>query len=147
MGLVGGASLTGKVLFEIVVEVLLCPFVECPLVGRRNIRIQFPAEGGQIMDLDLVLVFLRPLFHPFCVMHSPMIDEEEDFLFSIVDQADDRAVEALGGLSHDRDLAFGSEASTCMGLRFCRSLVCPPNLCVFGLRACFQTRIGLPPPC
>ena len=39
LGLVGGDSLTGKVLLEIVVEVLLRPSVECPPAGRRNVRI------------------------------------------------------------------------------------------------------------
>ena len=98
------------------------------------------------MDLDPVFVFLRPFFHPFCVIDSPMIDDEQDFPFPVVDKADDRAMEALGGLSHDRRLALGGEASTSMGFRSCRSLVCPQNLGVLGLRVCFQTWIGLPHP-
>ena len=47
------------------------------------------------MHLDPVLVFLKPFFHPFCVMDSQVVDDEEDFPFPVVDQADDRAVEAF----------------------------------------------------
>ena len=150
----------GKVLLEIVVELL--------------VRIQFRAVGGKIMDLDPELGLLKPFFHQFCVMDSRVVNDEEDFAFPVLDQllqepeesidfegllqchpwhlslivdrADDRAVEAFGRLSHDRRLALGGEPSTSMGFRLCRRLVRPPNLCVFGLRACFQTRLGLSHP-
>jgi len=89
------------------------------------------------MHLDAVLVFLQPIFHPFCVMDSQIVDDEKEFPFPVVDQADDRDVEVMGELSDDRGLALGGEASAYMGFRLCRSLVCPPNLCVFRLRACF----------
>ena len=80
LGLVGGNSLTGKVLLEIVVEVLLRPSVECPPVGRRNVRIQFRAVGGKIMHLDPVLVFLQPSFHPFRGVDSQVVDDENEVL-------------------------------------------------------------------
>ena len=98
------------------------------------------------MELDPVLVFLKRFFHPLCVMDSPMIDEAGGFPFPGVARAEDRAVGALGGLLDERGLALGGEASTHMGFRLCRRLVCSLNLCVFGLRACFQTWIGLPHP-
>ena len=98
------------------------------------------------MELGPVLVFLKPFFHPLCVMDSPMIDEVGGFPFPVVARAEDRAVGASGGLLDERGLALGGEASAHMGFRLCRRLVCPLNLCVFGLRACFQTWIGLPHP-
>ena len=50
------------------------------------------------MHLDPVLVPLKPSLHPFCVMDSQFVDDEEDFPFPVVDQVEDRAVEAMGGL-------------------------------------------------
>ena len=38
------------------------------------------------MDLDPVLVFLKPFFHPFCVVDSQVVDDEEDFPFPVLDQ-------------------------------------------------------------
>mgnify|MGYP000447365320 CR=1 FL=1 len=57
------------------------------------------------MHLDPVLVFLQPFFHPLGVMDSQIVDNEKVFPFPVVDQADDRDVEPLGGLSDDRGLA------------------------------------------
>ena len=36
------------------------------------------------MDLDPVLVFLKPFFHPFCVMDSQVVDDEEVFPFLVL---------------------------------------------------------------
>ena len=41
--------------------------------------------------------FLTPFFHPFCAMDSEIIDDEQDVPFPFIDQADDRAVEAMAG--------------------------------------------------
>ena len=105
LGLVGGDFRTGRGLLEVVVEGLLCSSVECPPVGRRNVRIRFRAAGGKIMELDPVLVFRKRFFHPSCVMGSRMIDEEGEFPFPVVARAEDRAGEALGGRSDDRGVA------------------------------------------
>ncbi len=70
--LVQGWTLQCHGLLQIVVQVL--------------VRVEFMTVGGQENELDSILVRFQPFFDRFTVVDPEVIDDEDDFAFSIFDQ-------------------------------------------------------------